>query len=276
MNKDQKNEVIDVLKGKFSQYSNFYITNTESLSVAQITKLRGVCFDKQVEMKVAKNTLIRKALESLDAEKYAGVYESLNNVTALMFSDNAKEPALILSSFRKDSKGEKPVLKAAFINGDVYVGDDQLKALTKIKSKNELIGELIGLLQSPAQRVIAALLNGKGENAEAPAAEAAPAEAAAPSVVEATAPVAAAAPAVEAAVAPAAEPVAAAPVVEAAPVAEPVAAEPAPQTEATAAPIVEAAPEAEEAAAPVVEETPATEAAAPEAPTAEAASETEA
>jgi large subunit ribosomal protein L10 len=177
MNKEQKNEVIEVLKGKFSQYNNFYITNTESLTVAQITKLRGVCFDKQVEMKVAKNTLIKKALESLDAEKYAGVFDALNNVTALMFSDNAKEPALILSSFRKDTKAEKPVLKAAFINGEIYVGDDQLKALTKIKSKNELIGEVIGLLQSPAQRVIAALLNGKGDTAAEPeaAVEAAPA-----------------------------------------------------------------------------------------------------
>ncbi|HSR37615.1 MAG TPA: 50S ribosomal protein L10, partial [Phnomibacter sp.] len=159
MTKEQKNEVIEVLKEKFSQYSNFYVTNTESLTVAQVSKLRRVCFDKQVEMKVAKNTLIKKALEALDAEKYAGVYESLNNVTALMFSESPKEPALILSSFRTESKGEKPVLKAAFINGDVFVGDNQLVTLTKIKTKNELIGEVIGLLQSPAKRVLSALLN---------------------------------------------------------------------------------------------------------------------
>jgi large subunit ribosomal protein L10 len=159
MTKTQKNEVIEVLKDKFSQYNNFYVTNTESLSVAQITKLRSVCFDKQVEMKVAKNTLIRKALESLDTEKYAGMFDSLNNVTALMFSENPKDPAMILSSFRTASKGDKPVLKAAFINGDIYVGDNQLVALTKIKTKHELIGELIGLLQSPAQRVMSALLN---------------------------------------------------------------------------------------------------------------------
>ncbi|MEL4403033.1 50S ribosomal protein L10, partial [Shewanella algae] len=88
---------------------------TESLTVAQVSSLRRTCFDKQVEMKVAKNTLIRKALESIDAEKYAGVYESLHNVTALLFSENPKEPALILSSFRKSSNGEKPQLKAAFI-----------------------------------------------------------------------------------------------------------------------------------------------------------------
>lgn len=171
MTKDKKNEVIEVLKSKFSQYNNFYITDTESLSVAAINTLRGHCFDKQVEMKVAKNTLIKKALESLDSEKYSGVLDSLHNVTALLFSENPKEPAMILTSFRKANKGAKPALKAAFINGDVYVGDDQLIALTKIKSKNELIGEVIGLLQSPAQRVLGALLNRAekhGEAVEAP------------------------------------------------------------------------------------------------------------
>ena len=172
MTKDQKNEVIELLKGKFSQYNNFYVTDTESLTVAQIVKLRRACFNKQVEMKVAKNTLIKKAMESLDAERYAGVYDSLHKVTALMFSENPKDPALIISSFRKESKGEMPVLKAAFINGDVYMGNDQLASLVKIKTKNELIGEVIGLLQSPAKRVIAALLHSaekKGEVAVAPA-----------------------------------------------------------------------------------------------------------
>jgi len=189
MTKEQKNEVIEALKEKFSQYSNFYVTNTESLSVEQVSNLRRTCFNKQVEMKVAKNTLIKKALESLDADRYSGMFDSLNNVTALMFSENPKEPALILSSFRKDSKGEKPELKAAFINGDVFTGDNNLATLTKIKTKNELIGEVIGLLQSPAKRVLAALLHhhenggviGKPEaeaaapTAEAPAAPEAPA-----------------------------------------------------------------------------------------------------
>ena len=171
MNKQEKNEVIEVLKEKFSQYSNFYITDTESLSVEQVSNLRRACFDKQVEMKVAKNTLIRKALESLDAEKYAGVYDSLHNVTALMFSENPKEPALIISGFRKKDNTEKPVLKAAFINGDVYAGDNNLKALTQIKTKQELIGEVIGLLQSPAKRVLAGLLQHHDKQAETAAAE---------------------------------------------------------------------------------------------------------
>jgi len=122
------------------------------------------------------NSLQGKKVFKLTADqlqKYAGVYDSLHKVTALMFSENPKEPALIISSFRKEANNEKPVLKAAFINGDVYMGDNQLVALTKIKTKNELIGEVIGLLQSPAKRVLAALLHHHEKQAAgAPAAEA--------------------------------------------------------------------------------------------------------
>ncbi|HMK02680.1 MAG TPA: 50S ribosomal protein L10 [Ferruginibacter sp.] len=199
MTKQEKNEVIELLKGKFAQYNNFYITDTESLTVAQVGKLRNHCFNKQVEMKVAKNTLIKKALESLDAEKYSGVYDSLHKVTALLFSENPKDPAMIISSFRKENNNEKPLLKAAFINGDVFVGNDQLKALTQIKTKNELIGEVIGLLQSPIQRVLGALQNkfeAKAEEAAAPVAEApvtATAETPEPEVPAAEAPAAPAA-----------------------------------------------------------------------------------
>jgi large subunit ribosomal protein L10 len=157
MTKQEKNEAIEVLKEKFSQYNNFYVTDTEALSVAQVSKLRRICFDKKVEMKVAKNTLIKKALEGLNNDRFSNVYESLHGVTALLFSESAKEPALIISTFRKDSNGEKPVLKAAFIDGDVFAGDDQLKTLTSLKSKQDLIGEIIGLLQSPAKNVISGL-----------------------------------------------------------------------------------------------------------------------
>jgi large subunit ribosomal protein L10 len=207
MTKDQKNEVIEVLKQKFTQYNNFYITDTESLSVEQVSSLRRTCFDKQVEMKVAKNTLIRKALEAIDAEKYAAIYSALNNVTALMFSENPKDPAVIISAFRKG--GDKPQLKAAFINGDVYSGDNTLKALTQIKTKNELIGEVLGLLQSPAKRVIAALLN-HAENGSTKTETEVVAASVEVAVEEAAAPVAEAAPEVApeapAAEAPAAEP----------------------------------------------------------------------
>ena len=159
MTKEQKHEVIETLKAKFSQYTNFYLADTEHLSVAQVTNLRRHCFNKHVEMKVAKNTLIKKALEGLDEKKYTGIYDSLHKVTALMFSESPKEPALIITSFRKQINGEKPLLKAAFLNGDIFIGNDQLVALTKIKTKNELIGEVISLLQSPIQRVLGALQN---------------------------------------------------------------------------------------------------------------------
>lgn len=192
MNTAQKQEAIEILKEKFSQYNNFYLTDTEKLTVAQINKIRKVCFDKQVEMKVAKNTLIKKALESIDAEKYSGLYDSLHGVTALMFSDSPKEPALIISNFRKDNPGDKPFLKAALIGEELFVGDDQLNTLKSIKTKDELIGEIIGLLQSPISRVLSALEN--KENAEGPqeaeetATEeaAAPTEEAAPAETEAT------------------------------------------------------------------------------------------
>lgn len=153
----QKNEAIEVLKEKFAQYNNFYITNTESLTVEQANKLRRICFEKNVEMKVAKNTLIRKAMEQLNDDRFKGTYDSLHGVTALLFSESAKEPAVIISSFRADANIEKPVLKAAFVDGDVFVGENQLAALKSLKSKQELIGEIIGLLQSPAKNVISAL-----------------------------------------------------------------------------------------------------------------------
>jgi large subunit ribosomal protein L10 len=157
MNKQEKNEAIEMLKEKFSQYNNFYLTNTESLSVAQINKLRKICFDKNIELKIAKNTLIRKALEQIDSERYEGTFDSLSGVTALMFSENPKEPALLISSFRKSANTDKPKLKAAYIDGSIFVGEDQLATLRELKSKSDLIGEIIGLLQSPAKNVISGL-----------------------------------------------------------------------------------------------------------------------
>jgi len=179
MNTAQKSEAIELLKNKFSQYSNFYVTNTESLTVAQISQLRRTCFEKGVEMKVAKNTMIRKALESFNDEKYAGIYDALHGVTALMFSDSPKEPAVIISDFRK-AKGEKPALKAALIGEDLFIGDAQLANLKNIKTKNELIGEVIGLLQSPIRRVIAALQNRDAAGADTATEEATPDAPAAP------------------------------------------------------------------------------------------------
>jgi large subunit ribosomal protein L10 len=179
MTTEQKNQAIEVLKEKFSQYTNFYITNTESLNAEQTTKLRRLCFDKDVEMRVAKNSLIVKALQQLDAEKYGGLMDAFHGVTALMFSESPKEPALLISSVRSEFNIDKPLLKAALIGEEIYMGNESLIALQNIKTKNELIGEVLGLLKSPIQRVISALQNRSetgGTEAAAPsAAESAPA-----------------------------------------------------------------------------------------------------
>jgi len=166
MTPEQKNQAIEKLKETFSQYNNFYVANTESLTVAQINKLRRICFDKNVEMKVAKNTLIVKALNQLNAEKYSGLMDAFHGVTALMFSDTPKEPALLISAIRDEFKTDKPVLKAALIGEEVFLGNDSLTALRNIKTKNELIGDVIGLLKSPISRVISALQN-KAETSSA-------------------------------------------------------------------------------------------------------------
>lgn len=160
MTKTQKNEIIELLKEKFSQYTNFYLTDSSSLNVGQINALRRLCFEKNVEMRMAKNTLIRKALESLNEKEYEGIYDSLAGQTAIMFAENQKEPAVILSAFRKENNVERPVLKAAFIESNIFIGDDQLAVLRQLKSRQELIGEIIGLLQSPAKNVVSALQSG--------------------------------------------------------------------------------------------------------------------
>ncbi|MEZ5047880.1 MAG: 50S ribosomal protein L10 [Chitinophagaceae bacterium] len=171
MTTEQKNQAIDMLKEKFSQYNNFYVTNTESLTVEQINKLRRLCFDKNIEMKVAKNTLIVKALQQLDVERYSGMMDAFHGVTALMFSETPKEPALLISAIRDEYKTDKPLLKAALIGEDIFLGNESLAALKNIKTKNELIGEIIGLLSSPISRVISALQNKPEAAGETAAAE---------------------------------------------------------------------------------------------------------
>ncbi len=172
MNKTQKTEAIKILQEQFSSYSHFYVTNTESLSVAQISTLRKTCFDKKVVLKVAKNTLIKKALTQIDSAKYEGVLNSLHGVTALMFSNNPKEPAVIMSSFRDANPkvGQKPALKLAYVGGEIFIGDEQLIQLKNLKTKDELIGEVIGLLQSPLRNILSGLTredrNGKTAVAE--------------------------------------------------------------------------------------------------------------
>lgn len=156
MNKTEKIAAVEELKDKFSSNNFFYLTDSSQLPVDQINALRRVCFEKDIEMKVIKNTLAIKALESIEDTDYSELYEALKGPTAVMFTNVANAPARVIKEFRgKD--GERPIVKAAYIDSSVYIGDDKLKALAALKSKEELIGEIITLLQSPAKNVISSL-----------------------------------------------------------------------------------------------------------------------
>ena len=159
MNRAQKTATIEELKGKFEYSDFFYLIDSSTLTVEKINQLRRLCFDKGVEMRVVKNTLAQKALEAGPEEKnYAGLLEALKGPTAIMFTDTANVPARIIKDFRGED--ERPLIKAAYIDSAIYIGDDKIKELSQLKSKEELIGEIIGLLQSPAKNVISALNSG--------------------------------------------------------------------------------------------------------------------
>ena len=156
MKKQEKEKVIEVLRDKFDNTSFIYFTDASAMTVAQVNKLRRMCFQKGIEMTVVKNTLARKAMESLGAERgFAPVFAALEGPTAIMLTDTASAPAKLIKEFRKD--GKKPVLKAAYIDSDIFFGDDQLDTLIALKSKDELVGDILMLLQSPAKNVISAL-----------------------------------------------------------------------------------------------------------------------
>lgn len=160
MKKAEKQVLIDDLKERFSHTTYFYLADASGLTVEEVNALRYVCFQQGVIMQVAKNTLIRKALEA-DGKYSDELGQLLHGPTAIMFSDNGKLPAQIIKNFRKTGK-KKPLLKGAFIDTAIYSGDDQIDVLLSLKSKEELIGEIIGLLQSPAKNVISALQSGGG------------------------------------------------------------------------------------------------------------------
>lgn len=158
MKKEQKKETIDALTVEFGKYPSFYLTDASKLTVAQVNKLRRICHRDGVKMKVAKNTLIQKALEA-KGSNYSELFDALKGETAIMFSEVANAPAKIIKEFRKDN--EKPLLKAAYIESSIYLGEKSLNELAKLKSKQELLGEIVGLLQSPMSNLISALQSGK-------------------------------------------------------------------------------------------------------------------
>jgi large subunit ribosomal protein L10 len=160
MRKEEKHDVVLALKEQIESFSNVYITDTSNLTVAAVNDIRRKCFDSDIKMQVAKNTLIKKALEAASGE-YAELYDVLKGSSTLLFSNSANAPAKLIKALR--ASGDKPLLKAAYIDSAIFIGDNQLNALVNLKSKEELIGEIIGLLQSPAKNVISGLQSGKSK-----------------------------------------------------------------------------------------------------------------
>ncbi|HNB34415.1 MAG TPA: 50S ribosomal protein L10, partial [Bacteroidia bacterium] len=158
MTREEKNIEIDSLAQQLSEFPNFYITNIESLNSEKTSKLRRLCYSKNVKLRVAKNNLIKKALQKLDPTAYDTLIPTLKGTSAIMFSEVSNVPAKLIKEFR--AKDSVPAIKAAWIDSSVFVGDNQLEVLANLKSKNELIAEVIALLQSPAKNVVSQLTSG--------------------------------------------------------------------------------------------------------------------
>ena len=163
MTKTEKGAVIEQLKEQFQNNEFFYVTDASELPADKTTELRGKLFEKGITMQVVKNTLVRKALEAMPEDgNYAGVYDSLKGPTALLFTEVANAPAKVLKEFRGDD-GERPILKAAYIASAVYSGDDKLTELSKLKSREELVADVLTLLQSPMQNLLSGLNSAGGK-----------------------------------------------------------------------------------------------------------------
>jgi len=160
MNKKEKNQFIDKLTLRLNEASVFYLADISGLNADNTSKLRRSCFNKEVQLEVVKNTLLKKALEKAEGN-FDDLCETLKGNTSIMFANTGNTPANIIKEFRK--KNEKPLLKGAFIEEAIYIGDENLDFLTDIKSKEELIGDIIALLQSPAKNVISALQSSGGK-----------------------------------------------------------------------------------------------------------------
>jgi len=158
MKKEDKNLIIDNLVQQIQSSKHFYVTDIADLNAEVTSKLRRKCFENKIELVVVKNTLLKKALEKIEGN-YSELYDVLSNSTSLMLCETGNAPARLIKEFR--SKSKKPILKAAYVEECIYLGDEQLDALVSLKSREELIGDIVGLLQSPAKNVISALQSGK-------------------------------------------------------------------------------------------------------------------
>ncbi len=158
MNKEQKTAFIGELSELLEEANVFYLADTSALPADATTELRRSCFNNKVTLQVVKNTLLAKAMERLTDKNFGGLAETLSGPTSIMTAEAGNAPAKVIKAFRK--KYNKPILKGAYIEESVYIGDENLEALVSIKSKEELIGDVIALLQSPAKNVVSALQSG--------------------------------------------------------------------------------------------------------------------
>jgi large subunit ribosomal protein L10 len=157
MTRDDKNKVIEDLVGKINEYNHFYLTDISDLNAEDTSKLRRKCFERDIELVVVKNTLLKKAFEK-SGKDFNEVFDTLKGSTSVMFTETANKPGKLIQEFRKTH--ERPVLKAAFVEESFYFGDNQVEVLSTLKSKDELIGDIILLLQSPVKNVISSLQSG--------------------------------------------------------------------------------------------------------------------
>ncbi len=157
MKKEEKYEVVNALAEQIREYGNFYITDTSNLTVAKVNSIRRKCFESDIKILVAKNSLIKKAVETIGGD-FTPMYDALKGSSSVMFSKSSTAPAKLIKELRRS--GEKPLLKVAYIDSAFFIGDNQLDTLVNLKSKEQLVGEIIGLLQSPAKNVISALQSG--------------------------------------------------------------------------------------------------------------------
>jgi len=157
MRREEKNEIINSLTESISQFSHFYLTDIAQLNATDTSALRRKCFEKEIKLIVVKNTLLRKALEN-SGKNVEELYDVLKGSTSVMFSNTGNAPAKLIKEFRK--KNDKPLLKGAYVEECIYVGDNMLDSLVTLKSRDELLGDIILLLQSPAKNVISALQSG--------------------------------------------------------------------------------------------------------------------
>jgi len=157
MRREEKNTIIESLAERLKEYSHFYLTDTADLNAADTSSLRRKCYENGVKLIVVKNTLLKRALEQ-SGINFEELYPVLKGTTSVMFTNSGNSPAKLIKEFRK--MHGKPVLKAAYVQESIYVGDNMLDALISIKTKEELIGDIILILQSPAKNVISALQSG--------------------------------------------------------------------------------------------------------------------